>query len=93
MLSKAWPAQPDAKQQVTTTQTHKLRLALYLPETPRPARDSSKWWLTEIAKRSRGTLQITGFRGEGLLKGSEIISGVQTGVTDMGFTFRGPNMK
>lgn len=66
--------------------THKLRLALYMPDTPGPDRDSIKWWLSEIDKRSQGRLKIQSFWGGGLLKGNEIISGVQAGVVDMGFT-------
>ena len=67
-------------------QTHKLRLALYIPDTPGPDPDSIKWWLSEVEKRSQGRIKISSFWGGGLLKASEIISGVQSGVVDMGFT-------
>ncbi len=69
-----------------SAKTHKLRLALYMPDTPGPDRDSIKWWLSEIDKRSQGRLKIRAFWSGGLLKGNEIISGVKDGVVDMGFT-------
>lgn len=67
-------------------ETHKMKFALYMPDTPGPDRDSIKWWLNEVDKRSQGRIKITNFWAGGLLKGNEIISGVKSHVVDLGFT-------
>jgi len=67
-------------------ETHKMKFALYIPDTPGPDRDSIKWWLSEVDKRSQGRIKITSYWGGGLLKGKEIISGVKSHVVDLGFT-------
>lgn len=45
---------------------------------------AEKMFVDEIEKRTKGEVQIKAFWGESLLKGSEILKGVQDGVADMG---------
>lgn len=45
---------------------------------------AEKMFVDEIEKQTKGEVQIKAFWGESLLKGSEILKGVQDGIADMG---------
>jgi TRAP-type C4-dicarboxylate transport system substrate-binding protein len=60
-----------------------LKMALYLPDTPGSDRDSMKWWINEVEKRTQGKVQITSYWGGALAKTMELLEVVRAGTVDM----------